>query len=249
MLRRLYFSAACLVSWLLFGVCSCVVNATCSVLLLLPNRERYGAVVREVLRRFFSFWSAWLSATGLITVRWHGFENVPVRGASIWVANHPSLLDATFLLARLPDVVCIFKRSMLRNPFLAPAAVMAGHIACESSMDLVRASVNKITEGRTLLIFPEGTRTDLAAALNPCKTGFALIAAKADVPIQIVVIRASRDLLPRGRRWWQMPRFPSTVDIYADERIEPAPERSVRETAALVEQRLLAQLTESPCFV
>jgi 1-acyl-sn-glycerol-3-phosphate acyltransferase len=249
MLNRLYIHGACFVSWLLFGVCSVVVNAACALLLLLPNRERCGRWVREVLRRFFSAWSAWLRLVGLIQVNWHGFENVPLRGSAIWVANHPSLLDATFLLGRLPDVVCVFKRSMLRNPFLAPAAVMAGHIACSSSMDFVRASVEKVSKGRTLLIFPEGTRTDVHCALNPCKNGFALIAARAAVPIQIVVIRASRDLLPRGRRWWQMPHFPTTVDIYAEERLEPMPERSVRETAALVEQRLAAHLTESHCLV
>jgi len=106
-----------------------------------------------------------------------------------------------------------------------------------------------VRSGSQLLVFPEGTRTGLDRPLNPCRTGFALIAARAHVPIQIVIIRASRDLLPRGRRWWQMPHFPTIVDIYADERLEPSPGRSARETAELVEQRLLAQLTESPCLV
>jgi 1-acyl-sn-glycerol-3-phosphate acyltransferase len=159
------------------------------------------------------------------------------------------LLDATFLLARLPDVVCVFKPAMLRNPFLAPAALMAGHVACATGPEFIRRTVEKVTTGRTLLIFPEGTRTSAHLALNPCKTGFALIAERAEVPVQIVVIRASRDLLPRGRRWWHVPHFPSTVDIYADDRLEPEAHRSARATAAFVEERLTEQLTGSPCPV
>lgn len=249
MLTRLYHILLFAVSWLLFGLCATVVNLACAALLLLPGRARVGGFVREVIRRFFSLWNRWLDLAGLVRVRWHGFEQVPLRGSAVWVANHPGLLDATFLLSRLPDAVCVFKPAMRRNPFLAPAALMAGHVACANGMDFIRRTVEQVSAGRTLIIFPEGTRTSAELALNPCKSGFALIAERAHAPIQIVVIRASRDLLPRGRRWWQVPRFPALVDIYADERLEPEPHRTARAAAAFVEDRLTEQLTGSPCLV
>lgn len=249
-MRRLYYICAFAFSWLLFGVCAAVVNLLCAFLLCVPGaRVRFAPFARRVVHRFFSAWNAWLDFAGLIHIRWHGFENVPLRGGAIWVANHPGLLDATFLLSRLPNAICVFKPSMRRNPFLAPIALLADHLACATGTEFIRSAVDRVSAGRTLLIFPEGTRTSAHLPLNPCKTGFALIAARARAPIQIVVIRASRDLLPRGRRWWQVPQFPTVVDIHADDRLEPEPHRPVRATAAFVEERLTEHLAGSPCLV
>lgn len=249
-MRRLFHISLFAFSWLLFGLCALVVNLLCAALLCVPGaRTRFAPLARQLLQHFFSAWNAWLDFTGLVHVRWHGFENIPLRGGAVWVANHPGLLDATFLLSRLPDAICVFKPSMRRNPFLAPVALLADHLACATGTEFIRSAVERISAGRTLLIFPEGTRTSAHLTLNPCKTGFALIAARAHAPIQIVVIRASRDLLPRGRRWWQVPQFPAVVDICADDRLEPEPHRPVRATAAFVEERLTEQLTGSPCLV
>jgi 1-acyl-sn-glycerol-3-phosphate acyltransferase len=90
-------------------------------------------------------------------------------------------------------------------------------------------------------VFPEGTRTDLGAALNPLKLGFALIASRARAPIQIVVIRSSRDFAPRGRAWWRVPRLPATVDIRVDCRLPPSSE-DPRALAARVESLFRSRL-------
>lgn len=249
-MMRLYHIGVFAFSWLLFGLCAAAINLLCAVLLCIPRgRAHFAPAVRTVINRFFSLWNAWLGLTGLVRIRWHGFDDLPLRGGAVWVANHPGLLDATFLLSRLPDAICVFKPSLRRNPFLAPVALLADHLACANGTEFIRSAVDRVSAGRTLLIFPEGTRTSAHLALNRCKTGFALIAARAHAPIQIVVIRASRDLLPRGRRWWQVPKFPAFVDIHADDRLEPEPHRSARSTAAFVEQRLAEQLTGSPCLV
>lgn len=248
MLTRAYYIAMFALSWLGFGLAALVVNAGCAVLLPFPGRHRFGPAVRAIVRGFFSLWSSWLRATRLVRIRWHGFDAVPLRGPAVWVANHPGLLDATFLLARLPDAVCVFKPAILRNPFLAPAALLAGYIVCGDGLDFVRRSVREVSAGRTLLIFPEGTRTSVDLPLNPCRNGYALVAARAAAPVQIVVIRASRDLLPRGRRWWQIPHFPATVDWFAEDRIPPAARQPTRAVAGLVEQRLQRKLHGLPCL-
>jgi len=55
-----------------------------------------------------------------------------LRGPAVYVANHPGLLDATFILARLPDTICIFKPALIRNPAMGPAAIMAEYASGES---------------------------------------------------------------------------------------------------------------------
>jgi len=212
------------------------------VLLFFPRRPGRAAAVRRVIRGLFQAWVKWLHATRLIAVVWHGPGAEALPAPAVYIANHPSLLDATFLLARLPDALCIFKPKLGRNPFLAPAAILAGYVSGDTGVDLIRELAPQVAAGRTVLLFPEGTRTDPNALLNPFKPGFAFIARRADAPIQILAIRASRDLCPRGASWWRLPRFPTQVDIHVDRLIMPDPGRSAEETVAISRRQMLARL-------
>jgi 1-acyl-sn-glycerol-3-phosphate acyltransferase len=212
-LLRLYHIPANWLSWAVFAFVGVGLNLVCAVLLLLPGRERRGPGVRAAIRRLFAAWCGWLHATRLIYVTWSGFTPEALAGPAVYIANHPGLLDATFLLARLPDAICIFKPAIMRNPALGPAAVMAGYISGDAGIDLVRDAAARVSSGRSLLVFPEGTRTVPGARLNPFKPGFALIASRAHVPIRLLLVRAPRDLVPKGWSWWRAPRFPAQVEI------------------------------------
>ena len=242
MARRLYYFLAYAASWAVFGAVGLALNAGCAVLLIFPRRPGRAAAVRRVIRALFAAWVKWLHATRLIAVVWHGPELGALPAPAVYIANHPSLLDATFLLARLPDTLCIFKPKLGRNPFLAPAALMAGYVSGDAGVDLIRELAPQVAAGRTVLLFPEGTRTDSNALLNPFKPGFAFIARRAGAPIQILAIRASHDLCPRGSSWWRLPRFPTRVDIHVDRMIMPDPGRSAEETVAISRRQMLARL-------
>jgi 1-acyl-sn-glycerol-3-phosphate acyltransferase len=242
MLRRLYYICACFVSWPVFGAGCLALNAGCFVLMCLPGRERRGPIVRETIRRLFSSWVGWLHATRMVTVSWQGEDLSAVARPMVCVANHPGMLDATLLLARLPDAVCILKPALLRNPFLAPAAIMAGYVSGDGGLDLFRELAGKVAAGRTLLIFPEGTRTDSGRALNPLKPGFALIAQRAKVPVQLVLVRTDRPLVPRGLPWWRVPQFPIRVEIRTGPRVTVDPARTSAEIAAEIQGIMAAEL-------
>ena len=212
-LARLYYYPVNLLSWAVFALVGLVLNALCAPLLLLGARPRLGALVRDLIRRLFVAWCGWLGFTRLVRVRFHGFTAQAMAGPAVYVSNHPGLMDATFLLSRLPDTICIFKPAVMRNPVLGPAALMAGYASGGSGLDLLRDVTDRIKAGRSLLIFPEGTRTAQEVRLNPLRPGFALIAARARVPIRVVLIHAPRDLLPKGWPWWRPPACPAQVDL------------------------------------
>ena len=241
-LWRTYFIGAYALSWGIFGAVGLTLNAACAPLLLLPRRLERAARVRRVIQLLFADWIKWLHATRLISVEWHGLDSRKLPRRAVYVANHPSLLDATFLLAVLPDALCIFKPRLRGNPCLAPAAIMAGYASADSGVDMIRELAPQVADGNTVLIFPEGTRTDTEKTLNPLKSGFAFIAQRANAPIQILAIRAPRDLCPRGASWWHPPHFPSHVDIFLGGLVPPDPARPVEEVVAEVEARLLRQL-------
>jgi len=210
--RSYYFLAGHL-SWVVFGSVSLVLNLVCGILLLLPGRERFGPMARETIRRLFGAWCAWLHATRLVFITWRGFTPATLSGSAVYIANHPSLMDATLLLARLPDTICIFKPSVMHNPALGPAAILAGYASGDAGVDLIRDVAGRVAHGPSLLVFPEGTRTPSGVRLGPLKPGFALIAARAQVPVRLLTIRASCELKPKGSPWWSIPQFPAYVEI------------------------------------
>jgi 1-acyl-sn-glycerol-3-phosphate acyltransferase len=212
-------------------------------LLLAPNRSQLGFAVRSAIRRLFVAWCSWLHVTRLIYVRWHGFTPEALAGPAVYISNHPGLLDATFVLARLPDAICIFKSSIMRNPALGPAALMAGYACGDSGVDLIRDVAARVSAGRSLLIFPEGTRTAPEVDLNPFKPGFAVIAARAHVPIRLIFIRSPRDLVPKGWSWWRAPSFPSHVDVTLLGELSPIPGESATELTARASRQISAALS------
>lgn len=243
--RRLYYFLAGHFSWLVFGSVSLVLNFACAILLVLPGHERRGSATRATIRRLFGAWCAWLHATRLVYVTWNGFTAERLAGPAVYIANHPGLLDATFILARLPDTICIFKPSVINNPALGPAAIMAGYASGDAGVDLIRDVAARVADGRSLLIFPEGTRTLAGVALNPLKPGFALIAARAQVPVRLLLVRAPRDLLPKGWSWWRIPVLPARVEITLLGELSAAGVANATELTARATQQLSAALVAS----
>ena len=212
-LLRIYHYPANWVSWTMFAAVGLMLNVVSSVLLLSRDPARHAPRIRRLMRRLFAGWCTWLRLTRLIYVRFHGFSPDALSGPAVYIANHPGLLDATFILSQLPDTICIFKPAIMRNPVLGPAARMAGYVAGDSGVDLIRDVASRVAAGRSLLIFPEGTRTVPGRRLNEFKPGFALIASRARVPVRLILVQSPPDLVPKGWSWWRAPQFPSLVDI------------------------------------
>lgn len=242
-LARFYYYPVNLLSWAVFAAVGLALNAVCAPLLLLGARPFLGASTRDAIRRLFVAWCAWLGFTRLVRVRFHGFTAQAMTGPAVYVSNHPGLMDATFLLSRLPDTICIFKPAVMRNPALGPAALMAGYASGGSGLDLLRDVTDRIKAGRSLLIFPEGTRTAQDVRLNPLRPGFALIAARARVPVRVIVIHAPRDLLPKGWPWWRPPSCPAQVDLILGPELSCPPGGNARELTERVALALSSGLS------
>jgi 1-acyl-sn-glycerol-3-phosphate acyltransferase len=242
--RRLYFAAMYYGSWFWFGLVGLLLNLFCALLLPLPRTQALQRRTRAAISRLFDLWTRWLHACGVVKVRWIG---CPARlpGGTIYVANHPSLIDATLLLARMSDAFCIFKPALMQNPCIAPAAILGGYVAGGRHADTLREAADKVSAGQSLLVFPEGTRTSPGHRLEPFKAGFVVIAQRARAPIQLIVIRAMPALVTRGRRWWAVPPvLPATVEITLDRRWEANPETGPHELCEEIHRHLLAQLPD-----
>ncbi len=211
-LRRLWLPLAYYLSWLFFGLGGLALNLACAPLLLCARRERFGPRARAAARGLFDAWLRWMHLSGVVEVVFHGFD-LPLPPGVVYVANHPSLVDAPFLLARLPDTVCIFKPALLRNPAIGPAALLCGYVSGDAGVDGVRRAAGRVAAGCSLLVFPEGTRTVPGTDLNPLRPGFALIARRARAPLRLIHVSSSPLMARKGHPWWKLPPLPGRFEF------------------------------------
>lgn len=180
------------------------------------QRARARAAVSSLFRTFLNI----MGALGIIRTDLSALDALAPAGAMIVAPNHPSLLDAVLMLSRMTDATCIMKAGLARNFFLGKGARMAGYIENDEPRSMVRQAVTRLNEGGQLLVFPEGTRT-VVEPMNPLKGAFALIAKRADVPIQIVFIETDSPFLGKGWPLWKRPDLPLFYRARLGPRIDP----------------------------
>ncbi len=206
---------------LLLGAMSVAWNA--AALLLYPLLPR--ALGRRVGRAMISwgyglFWRI-AAFTGMMQLRSEVLDALRDEPGLIIVANHPSMLDAVMLVARLPRSACILKASLMRNPLLGPGARLARYIRNDSARGMVLCAVDDLRDGGQLVLFPEGTRTT-RRPLNPFHASFALIARRAGAPIQAVFIDTDSPYLGKGWPLWRLPPLPIRFSVRLGRRFAPA---------------------------
>ncbi len=124
----------------------------------------------------------------------------------VFMANHQSLLDILVLFRVLhPYRVCfVAKESLFTIPIFGLGMRKAGHVAIDRSnrrkaMKSIEEAVERTHWGRSIIVFPEGTRANDLNQLQDFKIGGMVIALKADRPIVPVVLTGTGAILPKGR--------------------------------------------------
>lgn len=149
----------------------------------------------------------------------HGIENLPKDKSFIIAANHSSMLDFPLLItcipfSRMKDVLAPAAKdyfyakparrtavSLLFNtfPFERLGDFIKGLKACE----------RLIAQGKSLILFPEGTRNQ-EGGLLPFKPGLGLLAYDLKVPVVPVYIKGAFEALPKGRLF----PYPKKIEIF-----------------------------------
>lgn len=137
-----------------------------------------------------------------IRLRVNGLENINPGRPYIFVSNHMSYFDIFALLAVLPlDFKFILKKELMHIPLFGWAVRRAQHISIDrknprEAVTGMNAAVSRIKSGTSVLIFPEGTRSD--GHLLPFKRGgFQQLVLKSGCDIIPVAIENSQNIVPR----------------------------------------------------
>ena len=192
-------------SFALFGIGGVLLSLSLFPLLRLFSPD--AAVARRRIQRamqlMFALFIGTMKTLGVITYELHGIEKLRRPGQLI-VSNHPSLIDVVFLVSLLPQVDCIVKVGLWRNPFLRWPVAWAGYIPNTHGEELVERCAATLRRGNSLLVFPEGTRTTPGAGIS-IKRGAAQIALASRADILPVTIRCVPPMLGKHVPWYRVP--------------------------------------------
>lgn len=208
--------------------------------LVLP--VRFGGVVgRYAIMLGFRFYLRILSLLGACRFDLSALDELRKQGPLIIAPNHPCLLDAVMVISRLPNVACIMKASLLENIFLGAGARLARYIRNDISVRMVNAAGAALRDGNHLLVFPEGTRTT-RLPVNPFVGSVALIARRANVPVQTVFIETDSAYLSKHWPLFRKPTLPISYSVRLGKRFEPTD--SARAFTATLEQYFAEEFSQ-----
>ncbi|MCC5806213.1 MAG: 1-acyl-sn-glycerol-3-phosphate acyltransferase [Opitutales bacterium] len=198
---------------LFFGAGALAFNVCAAARICFPHNERTQERTRTVVRTIFRIYMRMLTASKsfryTVDAETHSLEEL--RGTLV-VANHPGMLDAPMLFARIPRAICFFKASMHWAVVSGAGARLSGYIPNNSGIDGIREAVNHLASGGNVIVFPEGTRSP-ARALGPFRAGYGLIAKQAQCPVLCLLIETNSNVLGKGQPLWQRPLLPAHFRI------------------------------------
>lgn len=138
-----------------------------------------------------------------------GLTNLPTTGPFILAANHQSHLDSAAILSALKrkarDIHVLGAKDYFFDSPLKGwlVATFLNVLPFDRYGDFVRSlglSQRAIQLGRSLLIFPEGTRSR-TGEIQPFKPGLGFLALELGVPVVPVYIEGTYRAMPKGQRF------------------------------------------------
>jgi 1-acyl-sn-glycerol-3-phosphate acyltransferase len=192
-------------SFVTFGVGGTLLSVTLFPFLRLISPDRMIAQrrINSAMRRVMGLFIWFMRSLGLLTYELHGLERL-ARSGQLIVANHPTLIDVVFLVWLTPEAGCVVKRALWRNPVLRWPVIWAGYIPNTEGAQLVQDCARVLKGGRSLLVFPEGTRSVPGKPLA-LKRGAAQVALASGADVLPVTIVCDVPFLTKGSHWYRVP--------------------------------------------
>ena len=212
-----------LLSFVLFGLGALALGTVIFPLVrVLPvSAGRKTDLIQKVIHYSFRLFLWFIETLKGMEFRFKGADLLRNDGGGLVIANHPTLLDAVVLISRLPQADCIVKKQLWSNFFLRRIVAWAGYIPNDDGPELAQEAMDRVRQGRKVIIFPEGTRS-LSEGLRPFSKGFAHIAVRSHCFLWPVVMTCHPSALTKGRSVFSVPARRAQLKAAAGEPLNPA---------------------------
>ena len=178
-----------------------------------------------------------------------GADNLEQAGPCVVMFNHQSDIDFLLVCAVLRrNFAGVAKQELKHHPVFGPAFRFADTVFIDRSdraqaVAAMAPAVDALRSGTSIVIFPEGTRSE-SGALGAFKKGAFHIAMQAQVPVLPVVIHDAARLMPKGA-WFARPG-PVRVEVLPPVSTEDWAVESLGDHIESVHSLYRQALTQSP---
>ena len=170
-----------------------------AVILFSPFDYKKGRILGFIVK----YWAKTIFKTMNINVRVFGLDKLNKNADYIFAPNHASSLDIPLILGFLPFwIVPISKIELKWIPFLGWAMQAAGHVFVDrrdhekAMFSITKIKNSLIKNPRSILIFPEGSRTN-DGTVNQFKTGGLSIGISTKISIVPIAIEGTFESLSK----------------------------------------------------
>ena len=139
-----------------------------------------------------------------VKVKVEGMEHLNGKGPYIFMSNHQGYYDIFTLLGRLPyQFKWLAKKELFSVPILGWTMAAVGYISIDrggtrETVEAMNEAAQKIRDGMSVVIFPEGSRSP-DGSIQPFKKGGFTLAIKSKVPIVPMAISGSGGIIPKNK--------------------------------------------------
>lgn len=169
---------------------------------------------RNAVNFFTDNWPKLVLTLGNVELNVSGAENLAVRRPAVFIFNHRNSFDV-FVTAALvrENWTAVGKKELERDPVASVIgkivdAAFIDRDAPVAAIEGLQKVEQLARDGLSIIISPEGTRTD-TATVGPFKKGPFRIAMSANIPVVPVIIRNAEDVADRH----SVVLHPGTVDV------------------------------------
>ena len=174
-----------------------ILVATATIILspILPNSQLSYYPAR--------WWARIICKLSFVRVKIIGLEFLKQNQSYVIVLNHQSIFDIFAVYGWLPNIFKWMMKAELRQiPLVGKACESAGHIFIDrknpvAAKHSLQKAESKLTNGVSLVVFPEGTRT-FSGKMGKFKRGAFQIATDLNLAVVPVTLRGSYERMHRN---------------------------------------------------
>lgn len=185
----------CVVIWTL------IISVVCSVMTILVS---YLSKNDDTLHKIVKIWANSILATSGVKVTLRGLSHIKKSQSHVYMSNHQSNFDIPVLISSLPvHFRWLAKTDLFKIPLFGFAMKRASHISIDrsnrrSAFKSLKRAADIIRSGVSVLIFPEGTRSE-DGSIEQFKQGGFVLAIDSGMPIVPVIINGTFPIMPRDQ--------------------------------------------------
>lgn len=238
-MRRAWITLRSLVTYLVAGLGTVGIALAAVISSAIRPRGPFGERILN------GFGRLWVTVSGM-RLEVKGLEHIDRDTPYIVVANHRSNIDIMTLAKALPiPIRFLSKKEVLEFPLLGAAMRGVGMVPLDREMgrkelaSIIRSARLLVSEGRSLVIFPEGTRS-LTGEMLPFKYGAFFIAAQVGCPVLPVAVSGTGAIWPP--KSWVIRGGPVSVTVMPPFVLTKKDSRQSRPLANQIRNDLIEEL-------